>query len=95
MLNYELVFIVNPDISDGDVPKAIDKVTELINKLDGSVTETNQWGRKKLAFPIRKYNEGNYVLSKVALKQNTLKELESTLLMSEDILRHLLIRVKA
>ena len=95
MLNYELVFIVNPDISDGDVPKAIDKVTELINKLDGSVTETNQWGREKLAFPIRKYNEGNYVLSKVALKQNTIKELESTLLMSEDILRHLLIRVKA
>lgn len=93
MSSYELVLIVNPDVTDEEMPDFISKITDLINKGGGSVDEVNQWGRRQLAYPIKRAAEGNYVLGKVNLKPNVIKDLEANFRLSGKILRHLLIRL--
>jgi small subunit ribosomal protein S6 len=92
MSSYELVLIVSPEVVDGEMPEFIAKLSELVNKVGGSVDEVNQWGRRKLAYPIKRFTEGNYLLTKVKMKPAVTKELEANLRLSGKILRHLLIR---
>jgi small subunit ribosomal protein S6 len=92
MPNYELVLIVSPEVSDEEMPDFITKLSELISKTGGTVNEVNQWGRKRLAYPIKRSTEGNYVLAKLNLKQASIKDLEANFRLSGKILRHLLIR---
>jgi small subunit ribosomal protein S6 len=92
MSNYELVLIVSPEVLDEEMPEFITKLSELVNKVGGSVDEVNQWGRRKLAYPIKRSTEGNYLLTKVKMKPTVTKELEANLRLSGKILRHLLIR---
>jgi len=89
---YELVFILNANLSEDDFTRVLGKVNDQITKLGGTITETNQWGKKRLAYPIQKQVEGNYVLEKVQIKQTALKELDANLKMSEDVLRYLFVR---
>jgi len=90
--SYELVFILNANLTEDDFSGVLEKVNDLITKLGGTVTETNQWGKRRLAYPIKKQAEGNYVLEKVQIKQTALKELDANLKLSEDVLRYLFIR---
>ncbi len=92
MPSYELVLIISPEVVDEEMPDFITKLSELVNKVGGSVDEINQWGRRKLAYPIKRSMEGNYVLTKVKMKPALTKELEANLRLSGKILRHLLIR---
>ena len=92
MFNYDLIYIVHPSVSDEELPSAITKVGEVITRLGGSTAEVNQWGRKKLAFPIKKAVEGNYVFAKIELSPTRIKELDSTLKLSDNVLRYLLVR---
>ena len=92
MPGYELVFILNANLSEDDFTRVLEKVNDQITKLGGTVTETNQWGKRRLAYPIKRQAEGNYVLEKVQIKQTALKELDAGLKMSEDVLRYLFVR---
>jgi small subunit ribosomal protein S6 len=91
--NYELVLIVSPEVTDEEMPDFITKLGELINKVGGSVDEVNQWGKRQLAYPIKRSTEGNYVLSKLKLKPTVTKDLEANFRLSSKILRHLLIKL--
>lgn len=93
MSNYELVLIISPDVTDEEMPDFITKLGELINKVGGTVDEVNQWGRRQLAYPIKRSTEGNYVLSKLKLKPTVTKDIEANFRLSGKILRHLLIRL--
>jgi len=93
MPNYELVLIISPEVADEDMPNVITKLSELIKKNDGSVDEVNQWGRKKLTYPIKRCAEGNYVLAKLKLKPASTKELDANLRLSGEVLRHLLVKL--
>ena len=92
MSSYELVLIISPEVVDEEMPDFITKLSELVDKVGGSVDEINQWGRRKLAYPIKRSTEGNYVSTKVKMKPALTKELEANLRLSGKILRHLLIR---
>ena len=92
MSSYELVLIISPELVDDEMPDFITKLSELVDKVGGSVDEVNQWGRRKLAYPIKRSTEGNYILAKVKMKPALTKELEASLRLSGKILRHLLIR---
>lgn len=94
MSTYELVLIVNPGVTDEEMPDFITKLSELIGKTGGSVDEVNQWGRKQLAYPIKRSTEGNYVLAKLQLKPASIKDIEANLRLSGKVLRHLLVRSK-
>jgi small subunit ribosomal protein S6 len=91
--NYELVLIISPEVTDEEMPDFIAKLGDLIGKVGGTVDEVNQWGRRQLAYPIKRFAEGNYVLSKVNLKPGVIKDLEGNFRLSGKILRHLLIRL--
>ena len=68
-------------------------ITKIIADTGGVVGEIKHWGKRKLAYPIKKFSEGNYVLTNFQLQPASSKELEAKLQISEDILRHLLVRL--
>ena len=95
MPSYELVYIVSPEVADEELPDVLDRVDKSVNKIGGSVTEVIQWGRKRLSYPIKKFIEGNYVLARLEMEPASTKELDANLRLYDEILRHLLIRLKA
>ena len=90
---YELVFIVSPEVAEESLDNKIDSVSQFITGRDGVISEVERWGKKKLAYPLKHFLEGNYVLTKFKMSPARCKELEANLKISEEILRHLLIKV--
>jgi len=93
MRNYELVTIVNPEADDEGMHSVMDRVSRFITEQDGIVEGTEQWGKKKLAYPIKRFLEGNYSLTRFKLEPKMVKELEINLRAEEEILRHLVMKV--
>ena len=91
--DYELVFIVHPEVADDALDPLINNVTQYITGKNGTVIEIARWGRKKLAYPIKHVLEGNYVLIKFKLNPAANKELETNLKIAEKIIRYLLIKM--
>ena len=91
---YELVVIIDGGVADEEVPDAYERlVRKPIEARGGEVGEVDQWGRRKLAYPIQRRLEGNYSVTQFTLEPTETKELEQGLRISEEVLRHLLIRV--
>jgi small subunit ribosomal protein S6 len=90
MRNYELVFIVRADLDENTFKDIVQKVSGWITEAGGSITKTDIWGKRKLAFPIRKQNEGLYVLLNVQMEPSFGSALERNLRFQEQILRFLL-----
>jgi small subunit ribosomal protein S6 len=90
---YEVTFVVRPDLDEAGLTGVIDKVKGWITASGGSVTKTDLWGRRRLAYPLKKMTEGQYVLVLANLPAQSLAGLERDLRLSEEILRFLLIRV--
>jgi small subunit ribosomal protein S6 len=91
--DYELVFIVHPEVADDSLDPLINNISQFITGKNGTIAEVARWGRKKLAYPIKHLLEGNYILIKFKLDPGANKELETNLKISEKILRYLLIKV--
>jgi small subunit ribosomal protein S6 len=91
--DYELVVIISPEVTEEEIPAILEKIGRLIVEKGGSITEANHWGRRKLAYPIRNFAEGNYVLTHFKLEPRLTAELEASLGLSAEILRHLLVRL--
>lgn len=90
---YELVYILTPEISDEALETRVNNITQFITSKDGTIIGVDKWGKKKLAYPIKHFLEGNYVLTKFKMNPSQCKELEANLRISEDVVRHLLINV--
>jgi small subunit ribosomal protein S6 len=91
--HYELLFII-PNKFTEDEAKAIDeKVKQQIATVGGEVTYTEDWGKKKLAYPIGSYNYGYYKLAEFDLAGAKLAELDNFLRLSNDVLRHQIVRI--
>ncbi|MFP3897894.1 MAG: 30S ribosomal protein S6 [Dehalococcoidia bacterium] len=95
MRDYELVAVINPDVDEEGVSKILDKVSQSINSRGGVVEETKRWGKRKLAYPIDKFMEADYVLTRFKLVPKAVKELESEVGASRDVLRYLVVKVDA
>ncbi len=93
MAYYELVIILSPELADDGVHGFIDRLKGLVSSVGGSVEETVEWGKRRLAYPIKRRTEANYVLAKVNLQPSLTKELENSLRLREEVLRHLLVKV--
>ena len=84
--NYETVFIVAADIGDDNIKSTIDKFTDLISA-NGTIIEKDEWGKKKLAYPIDFKEEGYYVLVNYSSAPSFLSELERVFNITDSILR--------
>ena len=91
--DYEMVLIVSPEVTEEKFGATIDNISRFITEGGGVISGIEQWGKKRLAYPIRHFVEGNYVLARFKLEPPLGKELEANLRISEDILRHLLVRL--
>ena len=92
MRDYELVTILRPDITDENLPAVTDRIGQWVSGQGGEVTKFDVWGRRRMAYPIREFREGNYVISQLRLEPRATTELERSLKLSEDVLRYLLVR---
>lgn len=90
--NYELLYIVHPDL-EGQTEKVTEKVTGFITKAGGKVTTQEDWGKRKLAYPIAKNNFGVYVLLTFTVEPTQLHEVERDLRLSEEIMRSMVVVV--
>jgi small subunit ribosomal protein S6 len=91
--DYELVLVVSPDVPEDALEAALNNVDQFITGKGGVIAEKEPWGKRKLAFPIKRHLEGNYVLTRCRMKPAWARELDANLNISEDIIRHLLIKV--
>ena len=91
--DYELVFIVSPEVADDSLETVIDGVGQLITSKEGVISDVERWGKRRLAYPVGHFLEGNYVLTRFKMNPTWGKELEAQLRISEQILRHMLIKL--
>ncbi len=89
---YELVFIAHPDLDESAFQAVVTRVQEAIAKADGTVVKTEIWGKRPLAYPIRKRREGYYVLMHLDMPAAKMPELERFLRLQEPIMRFLFVR---
>ena len=87
-----MVMIISPDVPEEEVPGTIEKVGQFITGRGGEVAEVNHWGRRKLAYPISRCTEGNYVLTQFKLDPTQVAGLEANLELTEEVIRHLVVR---
>ena len=90
MRSYELMFIVHPEMDESAFNELVEKVKSWITDSDGQVENVDLWGKRRLAYPIQKQTEGQYVLMKTQLEPTYCSELEHNLGLQEPVMRFLL-----
>ncbi len=93
MRDYELVFIISPQIGDEDIENVTKKVSQIVANNGGEITEIKPWGRRRLAYPINRFRDGYYVATKLRLNPASASELERSLRLTEEIIRYLLVKI--
>jgi small subunit ribosomal protein S6 len=93
MHDYELVAIISPEADEDEVSKIVDRLTQSINSRGGVVGEIKNWGKRKLAYPVKKFVEADYILARFKLMPKLIRELESEIGTFGDILRYLVVKV--
>ena len=93
--DYELVYILSPQLEAEALDAAIAKVNQSITSKGGTIASEDRWGKRKMAYPINHFQEGTYVLAKFKIKPAFSQELESNLKITEEVLRHLLVKVES
>ena len=91
--DYELVTVLSPEASEEEVAATLERVANFITEHKGSVSDREDWGVRQLAYPIKHFQEGNYVLTRFALNSTDVLELDRSLEASENVLRHLVAKV--
>ena len=90
---YELVYVVSPEASDDQVADLHTQVEAIVQRLNGQIEKTENWGRRKLAYEIGRHKEGTYVLEVILGGGDLMKEIDRRLKVSDLIIRHLAVRV--
>ena len=95
LYDYELMFIVNPEATEESLESAINGVSQFITGKEGIVSDVEQWGKKRLAYPVKHFLEGHYVLTRFKMDPVWSRELEANLHISEEIIRHMLVKLSS
>ena len=92
MKDYELTVLIHPDL-ESDLEKALDKVRKLVTANGGEVVKEDNWGKKKLAYQIKKQDFAVYVYFEVKLPSDAPLKISNVLNITDEVLRHLLVKV--
>src|ERR1700677_4251366 len=90
---YEVMFIVRPDVADEDLDKLIAALEQTVTGGGGALRSTEKLGRRKLAYTVRKFNDGNYVLLTIDADGVLVAELERRLRVSEPVIKFITVRM--
>ena len=89
---YEVMFIVRPDLEEADTEKLIEGFTAVVTNGGGEVTQTEKLGRRRLAYTVRKFNDGFYILLHVSADGPLIAELERRLRVTEQVIKFITVR---
>ncbi len=92
MKDYELMLIVDSTLDAEATEEVITKANKLIEKNGGKVDKSEKWGRKRLAYPIKKHNEGDYYLITFKGESKTVSELDRVLGITDQVLRIMIVK---
>ena len=90
---YELVYIVTPDASDQEVTDLHTQIEQIIQRFNGTLDKTENWGRRKLAYEIGHHREWTYVVETISGSGELMKEIDRRLRVIDQVIRHLVVRV--
>jgi len=93
MRRYEVMLVLRPDVPDDKSQALVDRTTRGIVSAGGQIVKVAPWGRRRLAYPIDRHREGSYHIILFEAPSEAIVELEHTLLITEEVLRHLITRV--
>jgi small subunit ribosomal protein S6 len=93
MRQYELMVILDPELEDRTVGASLDKLLTVVTKDGGSIDNVDLWGRRRLAYDIKKKSEGIYAVVRMTAESATALELDRQLGLNESVLRTKLLRV--
>lgn len=91
MRRYELMLLFRPDLEDDQLQAAVERVTRAIVNAGGSLSKISPWGKRRLAYPIQHHRDASYFLIHFDIEPAAVREIERGLLISEEILRHLVV----
>ena len=94
MRRYELMLVLRPDVADDRAQAVIDRTTRQISADGGQIVKVAPWGRRRLAYQIDRYREGSYHIILFESPGEAIVEMERSLLITEEVLRHLVTRVE-
>ena len=92
MYSYEVALILRPEVEEEGQEAIVERLSEILTSQGGQVENVEKWNRRRLAHPINKVNEGIYYFIQGQFSPTVLSELERTTRLSDDILRHMVIR---
>ena len=92
MRNYELMFIVRPNLEDEATNVVCENMKKLLEDKKATVNEVVNMGRRELAYEVKGFNNGNYFLIKVTSDKEAVKEFDRVANLNEDIIRHIVVK---
>lgn len=92
---YELMYVVRPTLDEQTLAAVNEKVDKFIANAGGEILKREDWGKRRLAFPLAKFTEGFYSVLQLKLSPVTVRDLERNLTLTEEVLRHLVTRIES
>ncbi|MDD5368085.1 MAG: 30S ribosomal protein S6 [Anaerolineaceae bacterium] len=93
MRNYEIIFIVHPDLDENALTGVVDRVKSWITEAGGAISKVDLWGRRRMAYSIRKQREGQYVFLQAEMEPSTGSEFDRNMRFLEPVLRFSVIAI--
>ena len=93
MKRYETIYIVNPNLDADSLSEVVAKFSDLIEKLKGSLFKVQEWGKRKLAYEVKRFDKGYYVMLDFCGLPDTVRELERNLKLDDRILKYLTVKI--
>ncbi len=94
MKRYETIYIANPNLEDDAFKEVVAKFSDIIEKKNGSILKIDDWGKRKLAYEVKRFDKGHYVLLDFCGFPEAVTELERTLKLDDRILKYLTVRIE-
>ena len=92
MRNYEVMYILKPDMDEEAIVAAVTRFEEVVKTGGGEIVKTDRWGKRRLAYEVNDFSEGYYVLMFYKAPASATQELERILKIQDNIIRHLVIK---
>ena len=94
MRRYELMLVLRPDAPEDRISAVLERTTRHVTETGGQIVKMAPWGRRRLAYQIDRYRDGSYHILHFDAPPEAIADLERTLLITEEVLRHMLVRVE-
>jgi small subunit ribosomal protein S6 len=93
MRHYEIIYIVNPNLDAEALNEVVSKFSDLTKRLKGYIIKVNEWGKRRLAYEVKRFDKGYYIVVDFCGLPETVKELERNLTLDDRVLKYLTVKL--